>query len=258
MKESHDSLGDRMKNAENCFRYYLPRKTNVIMRLDSRAGHTSFKNCIKPFDDNLMRAFDETAIALCKDISGAKLAYCQSDELNLLLTDYDQSNTESWFDNNIQKMCSISASIATAKFNEVKPSYITKPVYFDSRVFILPNLSEVANLFLWRQRDWEKNSLQMLARSLYSHKELHNKNFTGLHDLCMAKGVNWSKLDSRYKNGRIIIKNEVFKSVKIKDREAIVLRKEWVAKSMDFQGYEDWFNLINKFIQNKNDCFANY
>ena len=113
-----DNLGDRMKGYEDTFRYYLPKKTNLILRIDGKAFHSYTKNCKRPFDDNLMDDMNQTAIKLCEEIQGAKLAYVQSDEISILITDYDDIKTSAWFDNNLQKIVSVSASIATAEFNK--------------------------------------------------------------------------------------------------------------------------------------------
>lgn len=192
-----DSLGNRIKsNYEDRQRFYLTRRTPVIMRLDGKAFHTFTKNAIKPYDFNIVKAMQSTALKLLHEIQGAKCAYVQSDEISILITDFDDLQTEAWFDYNISKMVSVSAAIASVKFS----SLFNKPAYFDSRVFNIPK-EEVINYFRWRYLDWLRNSIQMLAQSLYSHKELQNKNTKQLHDMCIAKGDNWAKLNSVYKNG---------------------------------------------------------
>lgn len=251
---SKDSLGDRMKeNYENRTRIMLPRRTNMIIRVDGRAFHTYTRNCKKPYDDDLMDDMNATAIALCEGIQGAKLAYVQSDEISILVTDYDDINTCAWFDGNLQKICSISASIATAEFNKArmlrnyvawqanKPStYPTELVManFDSRVFIIPETAEVANYFLWRCQDASRNSLQMLARSLYSHNELEGKNSSELHDLIHAKGDNWNNLAPKYKRGRLIMKRQTLSGDK-------TIRHDWIVTDIpDTHSFEYWKNLI--------------
>jgi tRNA(His) 5'-end guanylyltransferase len=68
MKASKDSLGDRIKRYEDTFRYHLPLRSFVILRIDGKAFHSYTKNCKKPFDDQLMTDMNNTAIALCKEI----------------------------------------------------------------------------------------------------------------------------------------------------------------------------------------------
>lgn len=94
----------------------------------------------------------------------------QSDEINILITDFDTLQTDAWFDYNISKMTSISAAIASVEFSKL----YGKTVYFDSRVFNVPK-EEVINVFGWRYLDWLRNSIQMLAQSLYSQNELQIK-----------------------------------------------------------------------------------
>jgi len=196
------SLGDRMKmNYENRSRIKLIRRMPVILRLDGKAFHTLTRGCDKPFDRNLNNAMIATASKVFEDIQGCKLAYHQSDEISLLLTDFDTLTTDAWFDYNIQKMCSIAAALASVEFS-IK--YGVRG-YFDCRAFNIPK-EEVCNYFIWRQIDWERNSLQMLAKAHFSHKELHKKNSSDIHEMLFEKGVNWADLEDRWKNGSTIIK----------------------------------------------------
>lgn len=205
-----DDLGDRMKhNYENRTRAALPRRTYTLMRIDGKAFHSYTRGCAKPFDYELMEDMDKTAMVLCAEIQGAEFAYVQSDEISILITDFDDPSTDAWFDGNIQKMVSVSASIATAAFNQArlerKPQ--KKFALFDSRVWTVPDLIEVENTFIWRQQDWTKNSVQMLARSLYSQKELVGKKLSEMHEMIHQKGQNWAHLPPGAKNGRFIARS---------------------------------------------------
>lgn len=214
-----DTLGDRMKDYENITRYFLPRRSNVIIRLDGKAFHTYTKNCKKPFDTDLQEDMNSTAIKLCENIQGAKLAYVQSDEITIVVTDYDTFETDAWFGNNIQKMSSISASIATAEFNRIRvmrnyanwqanrPSvYPSDFVFanFDSRVFSVPELAEVANNIIWRVQDATRNSIQMVARSHFSHGFLTGKNTSELLSLIESKGQPWEDYNNRSRFGGLV------------------------------------------------------
>lgn len=217
------SLGDRMKNFyENRTRFYLPRRTYSIIRIDGKAFHTYTKNLTRPFDLNFIEDMDETAIYLCQKIQGAQFAYVQSDEISLLLTDFGNLNTNAWFEGEIRKICSVSASLATAKFNQcrfLREFYTTTSIdsdtaiaAFDSRVFTIPHNIEVENYFIWRQQDATRNSIASVAQSLYSNKELHKKNGNQMQEMIFQKGINWDNYDPKLKRGRIILKNsETFK-----------------------------------------------
>jgi tRNA(His) guanylyltransferase len=199
-----DTLGDRMKSYyENRTRVFLPRRTYTIIRIDGKAFHTYTQGLTRPFDDQLILDMDNTASYLCKNIQGAKIAFVQSDEISILLTDFDDLNTDAWFDGNIQKIVSVSSSLATAKFNELRPGKIA---LFDSRVFTIPTKTEVENYFIWRQQDTVRNSIQSVAQSLYSHKELIQKNTDKLQEMIFQKGTNWNDYSPKYKRGRMIVK----------------------------------------------------
>jgi tRNA(His) 5'-end guanylyltransferase len=209
-----DELGNRMKEQyEDRTRQFLPRRTYTIIRVDGRAFHTYTRHCKRPFDSDLMDDMDGTAIHLCENVSGARFAFVQSDEISLLLTDFENNSTEAWFNGNVQKMTSVSASLATAQFNQfrlerqpIEELFTKAPAYFDSRVFTIPDPIEVCNYFIWRQKDATRNSVQMVARSLYSHKELMHKNSNELQEMIFQKGQNWNDYSVGCKRGRVIKK----------------------------------------------------
>lgn len=226
-----DALGDRMKsNYEDRTRISLPRRGYTIIRIDGKAFHTYTKGLKRPFDKGLMDDMDATAAYLCKNIMGAKFAYVQSDEISILLTDFDDEGTQAWFDNNLQKMASISASIATAEFNRLRlDRFLTekfeagidkitqtwfdnlnkrKLAMFDARVFQIPQRVEVENYFIWRQQDATRNSISSVAQSMYSPKELHGVKTDQMQELIFQKGINWNDYTPREKRGGIIGKVE--------------------------------------------------
>lgn len=226
-----DDLGNRIKeNYENRTRIMLPRKTYTIIRVDGKAFHTFTKKFKRPFDDDLILMMDQTAIALCEEIMGVKFAYVQSDEISLLLTDFNTITSEAWFNGNLQKIVSVSASIATAAFNakytnwkhekeEVFEAFNQKRLArFDSRAFTIPQEAEVENYFIWRQQDASKNSVSMVAQSLYSHKALHAVKQTKLQEMIFKAGINWNDYPAHLKRGRVIRKEKYEKQGAIRSR----------------------------------------
>ena len=178
----------------------------------------------RPFDKDLMEMMNLTAAYLCTNVQGCKMAYVQSDEISLLLTDFEKIATDAYFDGNIQKIVSITASMASAFFNDtVRQSTslnekFTSLALFDSRVFTIPDSIEVENYFVWRQQDCTRNSISMTAQSLYTHEELDGKNSNQMQDMCFEKGVNWNDLPSEYKRGRFVIKDSYQKDDAIRSR----------------------------------------
>jgi tRNA(His) 5'-end guanylyltransferase len=235
----NDELGSRMKdNYEDRTRFSVPRRTYTVIRLDGKSFHTYTKGFKRPYDLGLMRIMDQTAMALCEAIQGVKLAYVQSDEISLVLTDFETIQTDAWFGGNIQKMASVSASIATAAFNngmyldEDILANMDKVAYFDSRVFSIPDREEVINALIWRQQDATRNSIQMGAQSLYSQKELHGKNTSELQELMFQKGINWDKYPIGFKRGRIILKEKsesmvVQQRIEGENRPTMIERIRW-------------------------------
>lgn len=257
----NDSLGDRIKSQyENRYRFYLPRRTYTIIRIDAKSFHNYTKNCEKPFDKRLIEDMDITAQYLCKEIQGAQFAYVQSDEISILLTDFTTPTTDAWFDGNIQKMASVSASIATMCFNNCRlqrfsSEYcggndipMSRSALFDARVFTIPDRTEVANYFIWRNNDAARNSISMVAQSLYSHKELHGKNCNEMQEMIFQKGINWSEYDMNLKNGRLIIK-ESYLPHSFHPKSQAPLRTYWGVKSawIFAQNQEELYKLIPQY-----------
>lgn len=223
-----DSLGDRMKSYyENIPKTKLMRRQPVILRLDGKAFHTFTRGFDRPFDNILIEVMQKTMKYLCENIQGCKLGYCQSDEISLLLVDYENINTAAWFDYEVQKMCSIAASMATLEFNRafeievaaldndlfngvegIDSNYLSvlckavrKGAMFDARVFSIPK-EEVCNYFLWRQQDATRNSIQMVGQANFSHKELQSKSCEKIQDMLMLeKGINWNDFPTTQKRG---------------------------------------------------------
>lgn len=245
-----DDLGDRMKgNYEDRTRYLLPRRTYTIIRLDGKAFHTYTRGLNKPFDKGLFEDMDAAIIAMLPQIQGAVFAYTQSDEISILLTDFDQPTTSAWFDGNLQKVCSVSSAIITAEFNKQRwerDALLNKATpdfeniaFFDSRVFTIPDRIEVMNYFIWRNQDCARNSVSMLAQANFSHKELQGKSTPEKHEMLHQKGVNWATdFTDGEKNGRLIVKEEfklkpvMFPGTLQQDNAATynASRSRWVAK----------------------------
>jgi tRNA(His) guanylyltransferase len=198
-----DALGDRMKSQyENRAKQFLPRRTYTILRLDGKAFHTYTRGLVRPYDKQLMDDMAAVAEFLCREVGGARFAYTQSDEISVLLTDFDKPSTQAWFDGGVQKITSVSASLATAKFNELRPG---KLAFFDSRVFTIPDPAEVANYFIWRQQDATRNSVSMAAQAYFSHKQLNGKSGGEMQEMLWSQhGVNWNDYDPRFKRGTAI------------------------------------------------------
>ncbi len=210
-----DSLGDRMKaDYERRTRFLLPRRTYTLIRVDGKAFHSYTRGCRRPYDSELMEDMDAAALALCENITGAQMAFVQSDEISILLTDFAAMQTEAWFDGNVQKLTSVSASVATAHFNQARirraADRETTPAYFDSRAFTIPDPAEVENYFVWRQQDTARNSISMTAQAYFPHNQLQGKSSDETQEmLWQEKQINWNDMPGGFKRGRCIVRNSV-------------------------------------------------
>lgn len=227
----HDDLGRRMKEYyEQIPKTKLMRRCPVIIRIDGKAFHSFTKGFKRPFDDVLIESMQQTMKYLCENIQGCVLGYHQSDEISLVLVDYQKLTSDAWFDYEVQKICSIAASMATMIFNkifekncieysrvvpntelgcEVMDAYskaVEKGAMFDARCFNIPK-EEVTNYIYWRQLDATRNSIQMVGQTNFSHKELHGKSCNQIQDMLMTqKKINWNDFPVYQKRGSCCIK----------------------------------------------------
>lgn len=225
----NDELGKRMKEFYEVIpKTKLMRRTPVAIRIDGKAFHTFTRGFQKPFDEILMRSMQETMKYLCENIQGCVFGYTQSDEITLILIDYQKFTSSAWFDYEVQKMCSIAASMATMAFNKFFAKNVdiynsTPPIFadpqaniylaaaekgamFDARCFNIPK-EEVANLIYWRQLDATRNSIQMVGQANFSHSELQNKSCNMIQDMLLTqKDINWNDFPVDCKRGAACIK----------------------------------------------------
>lgn len=202
-----------MKEYENTYKIKLPKRSYTIIRLDGKSFHTFTKGLERPYSIELMNVMNMTMAYVFSEMAGAKLGYVQSDEISFLLTDFDELTTQPWFSNNIQKIVSVSASLATAYFNrqaliKLPDSHKQKYASFDSRVFQLPYSTEVENYFIWRQMDCTHNSLSSLAQTILSQRQLQGKGRSELLELCKYDGQPWEELNEGFKMGRWCYKDD--------------------------------------------------
>lgn len=234
----NDELGKRMKEYyEQVPKTRLVRRTPVAIRIDGKAFHSFTKGFVRPFDNVLINAMQRTMKYLCENVQGCVLGYHQSDEITLILVDYKKLTSEAFFDYEVQKICSITASMATMAFNkffaeEVKRfdycitreangdlnkeqfdqlsvyhRAVDKGAMFDARCFNIPK-EEVCNLIYWRQIDASRNSIQMVGQANFSHKELQDKTCNMIQDMLMTqKNINWNDLPTYQKRGSCCIKS---------------------------------------------------
>nr|DAE30356.1 MAG TPA: tRNAHis guanylyltransferase [virus sp. ctiha2] len=232
----HDDLGVRMKTFyEQIPKTKLMRRCPVAIRIDGKAFHTFTRGFQKPFDEVLIKSMQETMRYLCENIQGCVLGYTQSDEITLILVDYKKLTSSAWFDYEVQKICSIAASMATMAFNRafannvgdyctytykcmdnthenyehILSLAVDKGAMFDARCFNIPK-EEVTNLVYWRQLDASRNSIQMVGQANFSHKELQNKSCNDIQDMLMTqKGINWNDLPTYQKRGSCCVRNKI-------------------------------------------------
>ncbi len=211
----NDNFGDRMKLYEmsEAGRKLLPLLP-VIARLDGRAFHGFVRGLERPYDQRLSHLMIETTKHLVRE-TNACCGYTQSDEITLAWYEADFAS-QLLFDGRVSKMTSILAALCSVYFNKRLPDllpseYARKMPIFDCRVWCVPNVTEGANAFLWREHDATKNSISMAARHYYSHNQLENKSGPEMQELLWRKGVNWNDYPVFFKRGTYVQRKNVIR-----------------------------------------------
>ena len=253
------NLESRMKGLRALSDYKLSKDDYVIFMLDGRSFGKYCKQFTKPFSDIFINAMNETAKYLCENIEGCKFAYVQSDEISLFVY-LDPNESSPWFSYRLCKLQSISASLATSKFNQLMAYERMKKcdtldnaisviknmplVEFDAKVWNVPSKNDVFSWFLYRQLDCVKNSKQMVSQEYFSAKELNNLNTDEQIKLVKDEmGVDWNGFTDDKKFGRFLYKEEF----KINKNNISFTRNKWVVHNA-FQlfsdsGKEEFFKL---------------
>ena len=241
-----DNLCARMETFyEQVQKTKLTKRTPVAICIDGRAFHTFTREFKKPFDELLIKTMQETMKYLCKNIQGCVFGYTQSDEIILILADYQTPTSSAWFDYDVQNLCSVSASMTTMMFNklferntaeskkafceefiddEYNPLYKNeelrelwlahkksseKGIMFKAQCFNIPN-EEITNFIYWRQSVATRNSVQILGQANFGHKKLQNKSCSDIKNMLMTKrGINWNDLPTCQKRGSCCVRNGI-------------------------------------------------
>ena len=226
-----DSLEDKCLYYRGLTDYRLQGNNDIIVMLDGKNFSTLIKNNFKkPFDDDFINMMNKTAKFLCNNVQGVKFAYVQSDEISLLITDYDTPDTDTPFGGRLCKLQSILAALATSEFNRwfIRNKIFNKDNWsgigfadldqelcdmkmaqFDCKAWTVPNQNDAYAWFLYRQLDCIKNSKQQTAQTYLPHKDLLNHSADEqIEMLFNRKGINWNTFIPDYRLGRFVYKVE--------------------------------------------------
>ena len=156
-------LKDRIESYKEQSDYKLLNKLPIIITVNGRsfAKVTSFLD--KPYSDKFAECMLSTSLKLCSEIEGSLFAYFHNDEIVILSRNDQSIETIPWFDNKIQKISSIAASIATLHFNKCAHNLdlnLLGDAFFTANVFTPPNIVEAANTMIYKQQQNTLTSIQ--------------------------------------------------------------------------------------------------
>lgn len=237
MKNSR--LRQKIRDHEDQFRSKIPEGQPIIIRVDGRAFHTLTKGLKKPWDKSFDCGMNEIAYKLAEEVSSAVISYVQSDECTVIATPYTKENTQPWFGGGIQKIASVSASLATIAFND---AFACEYNYgaFDARVFSVPK-EDLYQVLFDRQEDGIRNSILTYAQHHIGKKKIHGKNTLQLREELASIGLPWEDLEDKFKYGRMVYKKPT--QVKVKGEDKTIIRNKWTMRdALYFRQYPDFLN----------------
>lgn len=261
-----EKLEDRMLYYRSITDYKVKQKSYVMVMLDGKNFSSKIKKKYKlPFDQEFINIMNDTAAYVCSQVQGAKLAYVQSDEISIVLTDFDNNDTDCYYGYRLTKMLSIIASIATSFFNKAVITNLInnatdkgnlldmmnkESLYqFDCKVWNVPTYNDVFAWFLYRQNDCIKNSKGQAAQTYLSHNELLGKTCDEqIQMLLNIHNIDWNAYCDGMKFGRFIYKKTVPCTKIINDKELHFNRSIWYAfdafKLSDKNGKQTFENMF--------------
>jgi tRNA(His) guanylyltransferase len=222
---TNDGLGDRCKKFEQAEAgRRAMRGLPLLARLDGRAFHTFTRGLTRPYDPAMSRCMIETARYLVQQ-ANAKIGYTQSDEITLAWFEASQSLTDYEFDGRFQKLASVLAGMASARFCQLVarelPAKADSVPHFDCRVWQVPTLGDAVDVFVWREDDATKNSVSMAAGAFYGDRELHGKDSAAKQEMLFAKGVNWNDYPAFFKRGTYLQRRGIQRTLTDEERQRI-------------------------------------
>jgi tRNA(His) guanylyltransferase len=222
---ANDGLGDRCKAFEmaEAGRRAM-RGIPLLARLDGRAFHTFTRDLRRPYDPAMTTCMIETTRTLVHETQAA-VGYTQSDEITLAWFEATQSESDYAFDGRFQKLASVLAGLASARFCQLLVTHLPAKAgelpHFDCRVWQVPTLDDAVDVFIWREDDATKNSVSMAASALYTDRELFGKDGAAKQDLLHARGVNWNDYPAAFKRGTYLGRRTVERELTDDERARI-------------------------------------
>lgn len=193
----------------------------------SRSFSTYTKGFRRPYDTRINAAMVATATDLLERF-GAVTAYTESDEISLMWPPAAPQGVQLLpFNGRVQKVVSVMAGYASARFNkhmlaqtfdpQTEPALIARveacEAHFDARLFSLPSTERLHAYMRWRAlQDCRRNSISMLAQAHFSAAQLHGVDARAMvRMLREEKGVDWAAQPSFFRYGSYVKKEEFVK-----------------------------------------------
>lgn len=202
------SLEDACKAAEavEAARRATPGRP-ILARLDGRSFHQFTRGLTRPFDPGLSALLIDVATYLVEE-THAVVGYAQSDEITLAWDFAADASTEILFGGRFQKLASVLAGMASARFCLRLPAHMPAEVgrlartpHFDCRIWQVANRTAAADVFRWREADATKNSVTMAALAEFSHADILNKSSREKRAMLASRGVIWSEFPRHFRCG---------------------------------------------------------
>ena len=156
-------LKDRVEGYIAVSDYKLLSRLPIIITINGRSFSKLTQLLDKPYCSKLAECLLSTTLRLCSEVEGALFAYQHNDEIVLVVRNDQHPDTVPWFDNKLQKVCSLTSAIATMHFNDCASSInlnLSGDPVFTSQVFTVPNIGEAINTIVYKQQQNFHTSIQ--------------------------------------------------------------------------------------------------
>lgn len=256
------TLQQRQLLYENSYSQNIIPKIPVIIKIDGRSFSRSTKHVQKPFCKKTSVMLNNTMINLAKKIDGTLCAYQYSDKIILVLRNDRSLDETPWFGNDVQSICSATASMSTYEFlNQLwdleEPPSLEGDLSFKVNVFGVPNIKEAINYLIYRQHRCFKYSVgEAVKAALFPRygKEtnvfLEDKNLDERKEILKDSGFDFESLPSAFRNGTIAYLAPEF----IETNQGQITRRKWLL-DFDFPLFENSHERLHTILATGGDIF---
>lgn len=209
-RDDFEKIGDwcKLREQEMLSVTKIAPDEHFLIRVDGRAFHTFTRGMDRPFSTPFRNAMKSAAIEVLRHLK-PQFVYFQSDEITYAWTSKSTDGYTHPFDGKVAKLLSVVASLTSVAFYkgciDAGIDVKDKLPHFDARlVDVLPSTATIQSIMQpvqWRENDAMRNSIAMVAQSMFSQTELHGQNSYAQATMASDAGFDWDSVTKGYLRG---------------------------------------------------------